>query len=169
MATRTKTPATNGTAATAAVELAADERARLAVAEMISAITQEIAGADTENALLLMAGRILEADRPEDLTVGGKADHARDHLDTPILVESITWTGSDYQEGYPFYALFHGRELRTGTARVISCGGATVVPAAWMLASKGWLPAVVVFSEGKANPETGYKPINLIVTEDQPL
>lgn len=141
------------------------DQANAAVEAMVRELSVECSEQQTDgaNAALMMAAKILAAQTPEELSVGGKADHVRDLIDVPIEVESITFTESDYEDGYPFFALFHGKEVRTGKPVVVSCGGLTVVPAAYMLRKNGWLPTVVVFTEAKANPTTGYKPINLEV------
>lgn len=168
MPTTTKKPpiTTNGKqASVVAIEKAAPPAA-LAVASMIEEINQAVESVevDNRNVMLEMAGRILSATSPEQLTVGSKATHARDILDVPIEVHAVSWQPSDIEEGgYDFYAVFQGTEVRTGKAIVVTCGGATIVPAAYMLwKHPDWLPTTVVFSEGKQT-RAGYHPLNLEV------
>lgn len=92
----------------------------------------------------------------ESSVVAGKQ-----YVGKPFQLLSVSWRKSDFDggEGLPFYALLEGATY-DGERLTLSCGARSVVTKVAVMAARGWLPAWVKITEGKAT-EAGYKPLDL--------
>lgn len=102
----------------------------------------------------------LLAEKGADVLTAGKALHARDVLNVPIMLQRVRWARSRYDEGGPgVFALLEGVRGDTGEQIVVTCGGVFVMVAALVLVRDEALPLPVQITETEA--ASGRRPLRL--------
>lgn len=104
--------------------------------------------------------QLLSASSIEELLGEREVIQGKSHINKPFQLLSVEWRSSDYEgDGLPFYAVAQITDY-DGTMHTLSCGARSVVQKMAILSDRGWLPAWVKITEGKAT-EAGYKPLDL--------
>lgn len=141
------------------------ERSRQYIADMVSDIERSLTSQTPEEAIASMALQIFEAEDFAGMFEGNSINPRADLMDVGLRVESVSWNKSDYGEGLPFYATFHGTILEgphKDTEFVTNCGGWQTVVVAYQCVKKYGLPKEFVFHKADKPTSRGFYPVNLL-------
>lgn len=105
---------------------------------------------------------ILQANRPEDLNVGGELPEAEDMIGQDLVVRSIERresTRDDNELGY--YLVVRGTEGTHHKPFVFGTGSKGITAALVKLYAHGWLPALCKVEKSAKATKGGFYPLNL--------
>ena len=146
--------------------VSAVERAQTHINQMVQDIEQSLNQQTPEEAIASMAMPIFEAESFADMfNQVSNVNPRADLMDVGLRVDTVTWNRSDYSEGLPFYATFHGVVLegpQKDQEYVTNCGSWQAVTVAWNCQKKGWLPKNFVFHQSEKATSRGFHPVNLL-------
>lgn len=115
-----------------------------------------------EDAVATMAQSILDADDFESMFAESSLEPAESLFDKGLHVTHINFNESDYAEGIPFYATFHGKVLDTGEDFIANCGAWQVTVVAYKCLKNDWLPRDFMFHRSEKPTKRGYYPVNIL-------
>ena len=117
---------------------------------------------DPEEVSRAITNRILSASTVEEILAPAEARHARELLDTPVIVTGLHFNQSDFEEGVGFYAAVDVEDAESGDRFTVTCGGRNVMAQLYALAKINAFPCKVKFTQARKPTRNGYWPLWLV-------
>jgi hypothetical protein len=114
---------------------------------------------DPEESTRAILARILAADTAEQVLATRDVVHAKDILGEPLLIDTIKWQRSDYQQGSSCYVVMSGKRLQDESPVTVTCGGRNVMMQLLKLQHIGALPARMRITQAAKQTANGYLPL----------
>lgn len=127
-----------------------------------AAFVEAIPEADDTDGGLQIAGRILDAQSPEQLNAIAELPDGRDVAGRILVVHSVSRRKSDYDGGLGWYLDVESVDASTGELVRFQTGATSVVAALAKAHHEGWLPLKVQIEAGHTT-KAGFTPLNLHV------
>jgi hypothetical protein len=116
---------------------------------------------DTEVLQERILRQLLRSTTAHDILNAGSATKAEEVYGTPIRVEAIRATESDYEEGPNKYLHIDCVVISNGDRLTVSCGASDVVMKLVMLDMRKMLPVDVVIERSPKQSKNGFYPVFL--------
>jgi len=130
----------------------------------IAQYLDDMRGADDETPEQVqaeIARRILSATSMDDVWGATKTLSARDLLNTPLVVESVRWVKSAYNNGAPKFAVVDAKNVYGDAPVVFTCGALNVVLTLYKAQKFDALPMPVVMREKPSSSTAGRSVITI--------
>lgn len=144
-------------------------RAQAQINIMVSQIDDWANNQSPEEAIASMALPYFEAESFGQMFEQQSSIEPRlDLMDIGLMIEAVSFNKSDYAEGLPYYATFHGYKLidtpdgqQRGDDFVTNCGGWQTVVVAYRCRAEGWLPRAFCFHRADKPTKRGFYPVSI--------
>lgn len=104
--------------------------------------------------------RMMSATTPEEALGASVATQAKDILGKNILINSVEFHESDFDDGLGIFAVING--VVNGETMAITCGARTVIAQLMKFDYEGWFPARVKLHQSTKPTAKGYLPMEMI-------
>lgn len=121
-----------------------------------------ISDEDSAAAMDDIVRRVLASTTPDQVLAESLSVPVEDILDRPVQLTGVRIGHTEFEDGWPFYALMDCVYGSPPELHVVTCGAFKVMAQLYAFVHMGALPQVVMFKESDKATRKGFKPIQMV-------
>ena len=129
--------------------------------------TATVSDEDSAAAMDDIIRRVLASPTPDQVLAESLSVPVEDILNRPVQLTGVRIGHTEYEDGWPFYALMDCVYGSPPQMHVVTCGAFKVMAQLYAFVQMGALPQVVMFKESDRVTRKGFKPIQMVRPKTQ--